>query len=123
MRKHPAVDALQKASRGLSMPSESDAPFEVCLWDGGGDLTGDRLLQLAHQPTGTAVEEDTLEGLFRTVPAEDRGPFQKLQQVIQQQLSGVRVFRVGDEAEKVVYIVGQTRDGNLAGLKTSVVET
>jgi hypothetical protein len=123
MKKHPAVDALQKASRGLSMPSESDAPFEAFLWDGGGDLTGDRLLQLAYQPKGTTVEEDTLEGLFRTVPAADRGLFQKLQQVIQQQLSGVKVFRVGDEAAKDVYIVGKARDGKLAGLKTSVVET
>jgi hypothetical protein len=123
MKKHPAVDALQKASRGLLMPSESDAPFQALLWDAGGDLTAERVLQLARQPTGTAVEEDTLEGLFRTVPAEDRGTFQKLQQVIQEQLAGVKVFRVGDEPEKDVYIVGKTRDGKLAGLKTSVVET
>ena len=57
------------------------------------------------------------------MPAEDRKPFQNLQRVIQRQLSGVKVFRVGDEAEKDIYIVGKTRDGKLAGLKTSVVET
>jgi histidine triad (HIT) family protein len=117
------VEALQKASKGLQLPSESDAPFQAFLWDDGGELTHERLLQLAHRPKGTAVEEDTLEGLFRTVPAEDRATFQGLQQAIQQQLLGVKVFRVGDEPEKDVYIVGGTRDGKLAGLKTSVVET
>jgi hypothetical protein len=33
------------------------------------------------------------------------------------------VYRVGDEPEKDVFIVGQTKDGHLAGLKTTVVET
>jgi hypothetical protein len=36
---------------------------------------------------------------------------------------GVKDFKVGDEAERSVYIVGKTKDGRLAGLKTSVVET
>jgi hypothetical protein len=35
----------------------------------------------------------------------------------------VKVYIVGDEAERNVYVVGKTRDGKLAGLKTSVVET
>jgi hypothetical protein len=30
---------------------------------------------------------------------------------------------VGDEAEKQVFVVGKTADGQLAGLKTTVVET
>jgi histidine triad (HIT) family protein len=123
MKKHLAVDALEKASKGLEMPSESDAPFEVFLWSAGGEITSKELPQLAHLPTGTAIAEDTLDGLFRTVPAEDQARFQKLRQIIQQQLSGVKVFRVGEDPEKTVYIVGKTRDGKLAGLQTSVVET
>jgi hypothetical protein len=43
--------------------------------------------------------------------------------VLQEQLSGVKVYKVGDEAEKQVYIVGKTADGKWAGLKTTVVET
>jgi hypothetical protein len=31
--------------------------------------------------------------------------------------------KVGDEAEKQVYLVGKTADGKWAGLKTTVVET
>ena len=40
-----------------------------------------------------------------------------------EELSGVKVYKVGDEAEKQVYIVGKAPDGRWAGLKTLVVET
>jgi hypothetical protein len=43
--------------------------------------------------------------------------------VIGEQLSGVKVYKIGDEAEKAAYIVGKTSDGRWAGLKTTVVET
>jgi len=36
---------------------------------------------------------------------------------------GVKDYKVGDEAEQQVYNVGKTKDGQLAGLKTTVVET
>ena len=43
-KKHPAVDALAKASKGLLFPSETDAPLEPFLWEGaGGKLTKDRV--------------------------------------------------------------------------------
>jgi hypothetical protein len=119
----PALDALKTVAKGLRMPSESDAPFEPFVWDGDADLTPERLLQLAHEPKGSAVEEDTLDNLFRTVPTAQRPKFQPLQKAIQEQLSGVKVYKVGDEAERSVYIVGKTKDGKLAGLKTTVVET
>jgi hypothetical protein len=72
---------------------------------------------------GTAVEPGTLADLLRTVPREDQPLFQALQRVLAEQLSGVQVYKVGDEAEKEVYIVGKTTDGRWAGLKTTVVET
>jgi hypothetical protein len=33
------------------------------------------------------------------------------------------VYKVGEDAEKAIYIVGKTKDGQWAGLKTAVVET
>jgi len=42
---------------------------------------------------------------------------------LQEQLSGIKGYKVGDEAEREVYIVGKTKDGRWAGLKTSAVET
>jgi hypothetical protein len=119
----PAVDALKKASRGLRMPSESDAPFQVFTWGDQGELTPDRLRQLAHEFKGTEVEEETLDGLFATVPSELKTSFQKLRQEIEGQLSGIKVYKVGDEAERNVYIVGKAKDGTWTGLKTTVVET
>jgi hypothetical protein len=61
--------------------------------------------------------------LLSTVPSEDRPRFDKLAGAIKQQLSAVKVYKVGNEPEKAVYVVGRTQDGKLAGLKTSVVET
>ena len=47
----------------------------------------------------------------------------KLAAVLREQLSGIKVYRVGDEAEKQAFVVGKTGDGKWAGLKTTVVET
>jgi hypothetical protein len=123
-KRHPAVEALAKASKGLLFPSETDAPLEPFLWEGGGDkLTKDRVRQLAGAPKGAGVEETTLDDLLSTVPEEDRPQFDKLAAAVKSQLSGVKVYKVGDDPEKQVYIVGKTSDGKWAGLKTTVVET
>jgi hypothetical protein len=123
-KKHPAVDALAKASKGLLFPSETDAPLGPFLWGGTGDkLTKDRVRQLAGALKGAAVEETTLDDLLSTVPEEDWPQFDKLAAAIKAQLSGVKVYKVGDEPEKQVYVVGRTADGQWAGLKTTVVET
>jgi hypothetical protein len=123
VKKHPVVDALAKASKGLLFPSESDAPLEPFLWDDGGKLTEDRLREAAGAEEGATVEASSLDDLLRTVPSEDRAKFDKLAAAVKEQLSGVKVYKVGDEPEKAVYVVGKTPDGKWAGLKTSVVET
>lgn len=64
-----------------------------------------------------------MDTFFRAVPKEDRPKFEKLLKVLREQLSGVKVYKLGDEPEKPVYVVGKTADGKLAGVKTTVVET
>jgi hypothetical protein len=122
-KKHPVLDALQKAAKGLLFVSETEAKLEPFLWEDGDKLTDERLLKLAGEEEGTAVEQESLDDFFHAVPPEDKEKFQKLAKVLQEQLSGVKVYKVGDEAEKQVYIVGKTTDGKWAGLKTTVVET
>jgi histidine triad (HIT) family protein len=123
-QKHPVVAELEKAAKGLMFPSESDAPMKAFIWaDAGDKLNQDRLRELAKVETGTAIETTSLDEVLKTVPSEDMPRFQTLADTIKQQLSGVKVFKVGDEAERDVYIVGRTADGHLAGLKTTVVET
>jgi hypothetical protein len=46
-----------------------------------------------------------------------------LVKALQEQVSGIKVYRIGKEAEKEVYIVGKSKEGQWAGLKTTVVET
>jgi hypothetical protein len=123
MKQDPVLDALTKASKGLQFVSETEADFEPCLWKDGGELTHERLLTLSGGEQGTPVEEMTLDDFFRAVPGEDKAKFQKLTKALQDQLSAIKVYKLGEEAEKEVYIVGKTKDGRWAGLKTSVVET
>jgi hypothetical protein len=123
MKKHPTVEALKQASKGLLFPSETDAPFKAFLWESAGQLTPERVCALAGAEEGTEVEEMSLDDLLETVPSEDRADFQRLVDAIRQQLSEVKVYKVGDEAERDVFIVGKDHDGEVAGLKTKVVET
>jgi hypothetical protein len=64
-----------------------------------------------------------LDNLFLSVPSAGRVSFKKLRQAIQSQLSGVKVYKVGDKAERQVFIVGKVGDGQWVGLRTAVVET
>ena len=63
------------------------------------------------------------DGPAGQVTPEDRPKFDKLAAVLCEQLSGIKVFKVGDEAEKAAFVVGKPSDGKWAGLKTTVVET
>ena len=117
------LDALARASKGLRYISETDAGFEPFAWKDGDALTEDRLLQLAGEEPGTGDEPTSLEDFFRAVPSADRAAFQKLAEALRAQLSAVKVYKVGDEAGRRVYLVDKARDGRWAGLKTTVVET
>jgi hypothetical protein len=86
-------------------------------------LTHEKLLELAGAEEGTAVEELSLAELLRTIPPEDKAKFDPLVRTLKEQLSGIKVHKVGDEAERELYIVGKTKDGQWAGVRTTVVET
>ncbi len=101
----------------------TEAPLEPFAWQGRDKLAQEQVLELARAEKGTEVEEMGLEDFFRAVPSEDKAKLQKLAKVLKEQLAGVKVDKVGEEAEKDVYIVGKTADGRWAGLKTQVVET
>lgn len=115
------LDALKEASRGLLYISETEAPLEALAWPGG-VLSAERLKQLAGAAADAEVEETTLNSFLRTVPAEDRPAFDKLAGVLQE-LSSVKVYKIGAGPERQVYVVGTTTDGCWAGVKTLTVET
>jgi hypothetical protein len=123
MKTSAVQDALQKATKGLVFLSETEAGLKPFVWKDGDELTREHLLQLTRSAPDTPVEEMSLDSLFRAVPKEDKAKFQKVTKVLHEQLSAVTVYKLGDEAEKPVYIVGKTADGQWAGLQTTVVET
>jgi Nuclease A inhibitor-like protein/DNA/RNA non-specific endonuclease len=80
-----------------------------------------------YRVTARAVEELTGYRFFRmcpqTIPPEDRAKFDRLVTVLKEHLSGIKGYKVGDEADRELFIVSKTKEGQWAGLKTSVVET
>ena len=124
-KQQPELEELKKAAKGLLFVSETEAKLEPFLSDVEGEMDKERVLQLSDYEYEEAppVEEMTLERFFRAVPPGDKKKFDRLAEVLKEQVTGVKVYKVGDEAEKEVLIVGQTKEGKWAGLKTTVVET
>lgn len=124
------TETLTQASQGLLMPSESEYPFEVFVWENV-ELTPQKILELTNYPPGTFIEQVELDYFFRNVATEkdwhdniqkeNVAKFQNLVQVVKDNLAELRVYRIGT-IEVNVYIVGKTNDG-VAGLATKVIET
>jgi len=121
-KSNPVVTALEKAAKGLVFVSETDAELEPFAWDADGELDEDKVRELAGAEEDAAVEQTTLDRFFRAVPSSKKKQFNDLAKTLKDNLSDVRVYKVG-EVEMDVYIVGKAKDGRWAGLKTQVVET
>lgn len=128
-----AIAALEQASRGLLMPSESDYPFIPFVWKqrAAPTLTPARLLEYAGHAPETPVVVVGLREFFRHVaqhqPWHDSAQaaqvrqFRRLVKVLEANLTDIRVYRVGS-VHIDVYIVGKAgRD--LVGLATVLIET
>jgi Nuclease A inhibitor-like protein len=128
-----AIAALAEASKELLYQSESDEPFTTFNWKkADGALTADKVLKRAGKRANSPVAEVTLKDFFADPTTEEDWhgdeekaiveQYRKLLEVIQQNLSEVKVFKVG--ARKVsIFIAGKTDEGDWAGLKTIAVET
>ncbi|MBD2525511.1 nuclease A inhibitor family protein [Nostoc sp. FACHB-133] len=125
------VEKLKEASTGLLMMSESDYPFEVVQWEGAAPATQEKILQLTGSQN-LPVEVVELDYFFRNCAFEqewhnelqkkDVKRFQTLMQALKDNLSDISVYRIG-QINIDAYIIGQTKDGDLAGVVTKLVET
>lgn len=125
---------LKEASDGLLMRSETDSPFEFYQAENFKDekLDEDTILKLAAMPADYPYEEVELEYFFRNMTharpeagdedMQQAKRFENLQKKLRELLQDVKVYRVG-EAQKLVLILGRAPGGEIAGLKTMVVET
>ena len=126
------IQQLQQASQGLLWLSESDYPFEIIYWQEKNPIIEEKLLQNSDKNSDKTIETITLESFFKSATREqdwhDRTEkeevhrYQTLVKLLQEKLTDVKVYRVG-EIEIDVYILGETESGAICGLSTKVVET
>ena len=125
------LDQLTQALADLTWTSETDAPFDVALWQGLDTLPSDaQLLEKAQLPPETAVEQLDLKTFLDPVihplyPPESPAvteQFQAVQDLLLQNLQQVRVYRCG-VGEIELYILGQTIREDWIVIHTAAVET
>ncbi|HEX8474911.1 MAG TPA: nuclease A inhibitor family protein [Pyrinomonadaceae bacterium] len=126
------IEELRKATDGLLFMSESDYPFEIIKWGKAGDISQEYVREIVKGAAETTVEEITVDDFFRSAAAEQEWKaapelaaakrHQKLVRLLKENLTEVRVYRVG-ERNIGVYIVGRSGEGNALGVSTRVVET
>lgn len=122
-----ALAALKQATEGLLYMSESDEPFETVHLEAGKEI-----IEHVRPKADIPVQEMSLHRFFKDL-TEDKAwhgeeekrtvkRYRDLFRAINEHLSQVRVMRVG-KIQVDIYIVGRTKDGNWAGVKTKAVET
>ncbi|MDX5420395.1 MAG: nuclease A inhibitor family protein [Hymenobacteraceae bacterium] len=125
---------LKEASNGLLMMSETDAPFEFYHEENfeNEELNEETVLKLAAMPADYPLEVVDLEYFFRNMTharpesgeegMQKTKRFEQLQKKLRELLQDVRVYRIG-ETQILVLILGRTPGGEIAGLRTMLVET
>lgn len=123
---------LARAAEGLWCLSESDYPLEPFRLGAKEAPTPANLRRAAGAGEGAGVESRKPEEFFRpNAFVEDaRGEFRpapaarvlELSRVLAENLSDVKVYRVG-EINIAVYVLGRSAGGGWLGVSTRVVET
>jgi hypothetical protein len=124
---------LQQATQGLIYMSETDAPFEIIHWpDGGASLDAKQVIRLSRHKPRDPVQTLSVDDFFKPLTdyqawfgASEKATaekYRRLQEIIQQRLSDLQVFRVG-KIQIDIFVVGRSTQGDWVGVKTRAVET
>ena len=123
---------LAQATDGLLFMSESDYPFAPVRWSDQTELTPDAVRRLTGHDESAPIETQSVNDLFRAAAAEADWKsaeqltiarrYQALMRWLQDNLTDVRVYRIG-RVQIDVYIVGRSAADNWVGLQTRVIET
>ncbi len=135
------LDQLTEALSGLTWVSETDAPFDVVLWETWDKEESDQqelaalpseaqFLKRAQLPPETPVKQRDLKTFLDPVihpiypPEYPAVPerFQAVEDILLQNLQQIRVYRCGI-GEIELYILGRTPNGGWIVLHTTAVET
>ena len=126
----PFFDRLKDACAGWFYMSETDAALEPFYGEKIGAVTHETMLDMTGSAETSAIEEGDLDSFFAHLWFNDKagathapsGPLQNLRGVLEEDLTDLKVFRIG-RIRIDVYAVGRDREGHLAGIKTRAVET
>ncbi|MBN9523633.1 nuclease A inhibitor family protein [bacterium] len=123
---------LREAVAGLTYQSETDAAWEAFRWPSSSALSADVVREQGRHPKSAPVVEQSVGEFFKSL-TEDQdwyggeekavaSKYRSLLTAVKKQLTNPTVFKVGDR-EVTIYVVGRDKDGGVAGLRTTAVET
>ncbi len=131
MTEQELLDRLSEATEGLTFMSESDYPFEVFRWETT-EPTEAFVRERSGEGPEAPVETRTAAEFFRVAASEAEWKnaeqlaaarrFQALLRLLEENLAGLKVFRVGS-VNIPVFIAGRAASGNWLGVSTRAVET
>ena len=126
------ADRIKKTIRGLYYTSETDAEITPFVGEKAEDVTAAVLLMQAKLPPDSPVEERDFNEFFSYLTGiqdwfgdEERKTarkFSDLRDLLQKELTDLKVFKVG-KIELDVYVVGLDTQSVLTGIQTKAVET
>lgn len=125
------IPELEAACKGLLWRSETDHPFEVAVLSANEQLPKiDQLLK--NYPGDTPVATVSLDDFFGQATLERAWfdsreltlvkRYRNLRDLLETTLENLQVYRIGD-VEIDIYLIGETEDKQVIGVKTKVVET
>ena len=125
-------DAITTAAAGLVYISETDAPIEPFLGTAAEKVTLEEFRAQVLSPPDTNVQEvdpavliaelTRLQPWYGDAKKATAARYAALFDLLQSGLTEIKEFRIGSRMIDI-YVVGLTRDGRLAGIKTRAVET
>ncbi|MGI8545359.1 MAG: nuclease A inhibitor family protein [Aridibacter sp.] len=127
-------EKLDEATDKLFYISESDAPVKPFTGGRAEAVTSGNLLkEIKTGSKNGSIEEITPAEFFEPLTKLRAGAsaqeteyaerFDKIKNMLDENLRDVKVFKVGDDYQKKVYIVGLDEEGNLTGVQTEATET
>ena len=139
------IEQLERLTTGLLWLSESDYPWQIVTWETQLDEEDseeaiakldtqirNQLIAINPDQEPTQIEDQELDDFLQGITTskgwygeEELAECQRYQDLVSflnNSLSGVRVYRLG-EVEVKIYVLGQTPSKNILGIETISVET
>lgn len=128
----PLEKRIEKACRGLSYMSETDAPVEPFFGGKASALSREEIIKATGSNTDSRIEETDPNLFFKRLTAiedwytpgqkKNASRFATLERLLRNELSDLSVFRIG-RIRVAIYVAGLDKNGNILGVKTTAVET